>query len=205
MTPIHKLVQKRTFPRINKTMVRYFHTFNRPLEENERCPKLFLLGRITHFLLVEQLQISRPYRCFKAKNTEGNPLYATCARRNIAAAAWRSHNDYAPFVGGVFFNSHSFDTLGVTEFYLNPHYYRSGSPISKHKGETQWDKIANFISIASGDAFVKVTYMMVDAGAHKTLKERVGTWFLEADKNHSESRNNSFTVRRFQFNSTQWF
>jgi len=178
-----QLVQT-AFSKINKTVVG-LHTFKDPLEGIEGAEAIFTGGGNT-FLLVQQLHQLDLMRVLKQKITEGTPYMGTSAGSNIAGPSMKTTNDmpvvYPP----------SFDTLGVVNFNLNPHYL-DPDPNSKHKGETRETRIREFhifnstpvIGLREGN------YIMVDGG-HKTLKGKGTARIFEAGKKPYESRNIPF-------------
>jgi len=178
-----QLVQT-AFSKINKTVVG-LHTFKDPLEGIEAAQAIFTGGGNT-FLLVQQLHQQDLMRVLKRIITEGTPYMGTSAGSNIAGPSMKTTNDmpvvYPP----------SFDTLGVVNFNLNPHYL-DPDPKSKHKGETRETRIREFhifnstpvIGLREGN------YIMVDGG-QKTLKGKGTARIFEAGKKPYESRNIPF-------------
>lgn len=173
-----QLVQT-AFSKINKTVVG-LHTFKDPLKGIEGAEAIFTGGGNT-FLLVQQLHQLDLMRVLKQKITEGTPYMGTSAGSNIAGPSMKTTNDmpvvYPP----------SFDTLGVVNFNLNPHYL-DPDPNSKHKGETRETRIREFhffnrtpvIGLREGN------YIMVDGG-HNTLKGKGTVRIFEAGKEPYES------------------
>ena len=178
-----QLVQT-AFSKINKSVVG-LHSFKDPLEGIDSAEAIFTGGGNT-FLLVQQLHQLGIMGPLREKIMAGTPYMGTSAGSNIAGPSMRTTNDmpivYPP----------SFDTLGVVNFNLNPHYL---DPVtnSKHKGETRETRIREFhifnstpvIGLREGN------YIMVD-GNRKTLKGKGTARIFEAGKKPYESGNIPF-------------
>ena len=116
----------------------------------------------------------------------GTPYLGTSAGSNIAGPSMKTTNDM-PIV-----HPSSFDTLGVVNFNLNPHYL-DPDPNSQHKGETRETRIREFhifnttpvIGLREGN------YILV-SGDHKILKGEGTARIFEAGKKPYESKNIPF-------------
>ena len=121
--------------KINKK-VRGLHSYTDPLEGIARAEAIYTGGGNT-FLLVRQLHQLGLMAPLKQKIETGMPYFGCSAGSNIAGPSMQTTNDmpivYPP----------SFDTLGVVDFNLNPHYL-DPDPNSTHKGETRETRIREF-------------------------------------------------------------
>lgn len=112
------------------------HSYTDPLEGLTSAEAVFTGGGNT-FLLVKQLHALGLMTPLKHKIEAGMPYFGSSAGSNIAGPSMRTTNDmpivYPP----------SFDTLGVVNFNLNPHYL-DPDPNSTHKGETRETRIREF-------------------------------------------------------------
>jgi dipeptidase E len=121
--------------KINKK-VRGLHTYADSLEGIARAEAIYTGGGNT-FLLVQQLHRLGLMLPLKQKIETGTPYLGTSAGSNIAGPSMGTTNDM-PIV-----HPPSFETLGVVNFNLNPHYL-DPDPNSTHKGETRETRIREF-------------------------------------------------------------
>tara|TARA_R110000868_G_scaffold235972_1_gene489869 strand:+ start:1262 stop:1957 length:696 start_codon:yes stop_codon:yes gene_type:complete len=172
------------FSKIDKKVVG-LHSFKDPLEGLAQAEAIFTGGGNT-FLLVQQLHELGLMNVLKEKIVQGTPYLGTSAGSNIAGPSMRTTNDmpivYPP----------SFDTLGVVDFNLNPHYLDPDAG-SKHKGETRETRIREFHSFNSSPVIGlrEGNYIMID-GNQKTLKGEGTARIFEQGKKPYESRNIPF-------------
>jgi len=157
------------------------HAYADPLEGIAKAEAIFTGGGNT-FLLVQQLHQLGLMLPLKQKIETGTPYFGTSAGSNIAGPSMRTTNDmpivYPP----------SFDTLGVVNFNLNPHYL-DPDPHSTHKGETRETRIREFhyfnstpvIGLREGN------YIRVE-GSRITLEGPGTARIFEAGKTPYESR-----------------
>lgn len=178
-----QLVQT-AFSKIDKKVVG-LHSFKAPLEGLAQAEAIFTGGGNT-FLLVQQLHELGLMNVLKEKIVQGTPYLGTSAGSNIAGPSMRTTNDmpivYPP----------SFDTLGVVDFNLNPHYLDPDAG-SKHKGETRETRIREFHSFNNTPVIGlrEGNYIMID-GNQKTLKGEGTARIFEQGKKPYESRNIPF-------------
>jgi len=178
-----QLVQT-AFSKINKTVIG-LHTFKDPMQGLESAEAIFTGGGNT-FLLVQQLHQLELMKVLREKIMTGTPYMGTSAGSNIAGPSMKTTNDM-PIVLPP-----SFDTLGVVNFNLNPHYLDPDTN-SKHKGETRETRIKEFhifnntpvIGLREGN------YIVVD-GSRKILKGQGTARIFEAGKKPYESKNIPF-------------
>lgn len=97
----------------------------------------FFTGGGNTFLLVKQLHDLGLMSEIKSAVENGVPYMGTSAGCNITGVNMKTTNDM-PIV-----YPSSFDTLGLVNFNMNPHYL-DPDPNSKHKGETRETRIAEF-------------------------------------------------------------
>ena len=172
------------FSKIDKKVVG-LHSFKDPLEGVAQAEAIFTGGGNT-FLLVQQLDELGLMNVLKEKIVQGTPYLGTSAGSNIAGPSMRTTNDmpivYPP----------GFDTLGVVDFNLNPHYLDPDAG-SKHKGETRETKIREFHSLNSTPVIGlrEGNCIMID-GNQKTLKGEGTARIFEQGKKPYESRNIPF-------------
>lgn len=172
------------FSKIDKKVVG-LHSFKDPLEGLAQAEAIFTGGGNT-FLLVQQLHELSLMNVLKEKIVQGTPYLGTSAGSNIAGPSMRTTNDmpivYPP----------SFDTLGVVDFNLNPHYLDPDAG-SKHKGETRETRIREFHSFNNTPVIGlrEGNYIMID-GNQKTLKGEGTARIFEQGKKPYESRNIPF-------------
>jgi dipeptidase E len=172
------------FAKINKEVVG-LHTYRNPLDGLDSAEGIFTGGGNT-FLLVQQLHQMQLMDPLRNKIESGIPYMGTSAGSNIAGPSMRTTNDmpivYPP----------SFNTLGVVNFNLNPH-YMDPDPNSQHKGETRETRIREFhifnttpvLGLREGN------YILV-SGDHKILKGEGTARIFEAEKKPYESKNIPF-------------
>lgn len=123
------------FSKIDKNVVG-LHSFEDPRKGITQANALYSGGGNT-FLLVQQLHQKDLMLPLKQKIDSGIPYFGTSAGSNIAGPSMKTTNDmpivYPP----------SFETLGVVNFNLNPHYL-DPDPKSTHNGETRETRIGEF-------------------------------------------------------------
>ncbi|HUH47338.1 MAG TPA: dipeptidase PepE [Arenibacter sp.] len=166
--------------KINKK-VRGLHTYS-DLQEGIADAEAIYTGGGNTFLLVQQLHQLGLMWPLKQKIETGMPYFGTSAGSNIAGPSMGTTNDM-PIV-----HPPSFETLGVVNFNLNPHYL-DPDPNSTHKGETRETRIREFhcfnatpvIGLREGN------YIQVQ-GKQITLKGPGTARIFEAGKTPYESR-----------------
>lgn len=174
----------KAFSKINKT-VAGLHTYKDPLEGLAEAEAIFTGGGNT-FLLVQQLHRLQLMAPLRQKIESATPYFGTSAGSNIAGPNMKTTNDM-PIVYPC-----SFDTLGVVNFNLNPHYL-DPDPKSQHKGETRETRIREFhlfnttpvIGLREGN------YIVVK-GDRKILKGEGTARIFETGKKPYESKNVPF-------------
>src|SRR5690606_10372118 len=157
------------------------HAYADPLEGIAKAEAIYTGGGNT-FLLVQQLHQLGLMLPLKQKIETGMPYFGTSAGSNIAGPSMGTTNDM-PIV-----HPPSFETLGVVNFNLNPHYL-DPDPNSTHKGETRETRIREFhyfnptpvIGLREGN------YIRVH-GSQITLKGPGTARIFEAGKTPYESR-----------------
>lgn len=172
------------FSKINKE-VKGLHSFKDPMEGMAQSDAIFTGGGNT-FLLVQQLHQLGLMQALKQKIESGTPYFGTSAGSNIAGPSMKTTNDmpivYPP----------SFDTLGVVNFNLNPHYL-DADVHSTHKGETRETRIREFHVLNSTPVIGlrEGNYIMVQ-GEQNILKGEGTARIFEAGKTPYESTNIPF-------------
>jgi dipeptidase E len=128
-------VVAKAFAKLNKKVVG-LHTYPNPKEGVEKAQAIFTGGGNT-FLLVKQLHEQGLMQLIKDKVEKGTPYMGASAGSNIAGPSMQTTNDmpivYPP----------SFETLGLVNFNLNPHYL-DPKPNGRHNGETRETRIKEF-------------------------------------------------------------
>jgi dipeptidase E len=121
--------------------VKGLHEFENPTEAIQKAEAIFTGGGNT-FLLVSQLYNNNLMTVLKNTIENGTPYLGTSAGSNIGGKTMNTTNDM-PII-----QPKSFDTLGLINFNLNPHYL---DPIegSTHMGETRETRINEFHKISS--------------------------------------------------------
>ncbi|MFC4817857.1 dipeptidase PepE [Flavobacterium sp. GCM10023249] len=120
--------------------VKGLHEFEHPAEAIQNSEAIFTGGGNT-FLLVSQLYNHNLMTVLKKTIENGIPYLGTSAGSNIGGLTMNTTNDM-PIV-----LPQSFDTLGLINFNLNPHYL---DPIegSTHMGETRETRINEFHKVS---------------------------------------------------------
>ncbi|RYD97583.1 MAG: dipeptidase PepE [Sphingobacteriales bacterium] len=112
------------------------HTFDHKVQAIQAAKGFFTGGGNT-FLLVKELHESGLMEVLKTAVEGGTPYLGASAGSNIGGINMRTTNDmpivYPP----------SFDTMGLVNFNLNPHYL-DPQPGLKHNGETRETRIGEF-------------------------------------------------------------
>ena len=121
--------------------VKGLHEFDDPAEALKNAQALFTGGGNT-FLLVSQLYNKKVVEALRDSIKKGTPYLGTSAGSNICGLTMGTTNDM-PIV-----YPESFNTLGILEFNLNPHYL-DPDPNSTHKGETRETRINEFHQLNS--------------------------------------------------------
>ncbi len=166
-------IAQEAFEKIN-IEVKGVHQFPNPIESIKNAKAIFVGGGNT-FELVNQLYKNELMAVIKNAVETGTKYFGTSAGSNICGLTMKTTNDmpvvYPP----------SFNTLGLINFNLNPHYLDSDLN-STHKGETRETRIKEFHIFNNTPV----------------LGLREGSWLLvEGDKTSLKGK---FTARLFQKN-----
>lgn len=123
------------FSKININ-VRGLHEFENPEKGIQEAEAIFTGGGNT-FLLVSELYNNNLMDVLKKVINDGTPYLGTSAGSNIGGKTMNTTNDMPIIL------PKSFDTLGILNFNLNPHYL---DPLegSTHMGETRETRINEF-------------------------------------------------------------
>jgi len=123
------------FSKININ-VRGLHEFENPEKAIQEAEAIFTGGGNT-FLLVSELYNNNLMDVLKKVINDGTPYLGTSAGSNIGGKTMNTTNDMPIIL------PKSFDTLGILNFNLNPHYL---DPLegSTHMGETRETRINEF-------------------------------------------------------------
>ncbi len=128
-------IAQKAFATINID-VKGIHEFDNSITAIKNAKGIFIGGGNT-FELVNQLYKNELINVIKQVVTNGIPYFGTSAGSNICGPSIKTTNDmpvvYPP----------SFDTFGLINFNLNPHYL-DPDPNSTHKGETRETRIKEF-------------------------------------------------------------
>ena len=128
-------IASKAFASIN-IKVKGIHEFENPVDAIKSAKGIFTGGGNT-FELVNQLYAHDLLTVIKNVVNNGTPYFGTSAGSNICGLTMKTTNDmpvvYPP----------SFDTLGLINFNINPHYL-DPNPNSTHKGETRETRIKEF-------------------------------------------------------------
>ena len=128
-------IASKAFATIN-IKVKGIHEFENPVDAIKSAKGIFTGGGNT-FELVNQLYAHDLLAVIKNVVNNGTPYFGTSAGSNICGLTMKTTNDmpvvYPP----------SFDTLGLINFNINPHYL-DPNPNSTHKGETRETRIKEF-------------------------------------------------------------
>jgi len=128
-------IAQKAFATINID-VKGIHEFDNSITAIKNAKGIFIGGGNT-FELVHQLYKNELINVIKQVVTNGIPYFGTSAGSNICGPSIKTTNDmpvvYPP----------SFDTFGLINFNLNPHYL-DPDPNSTHKGETRETRIKEF-------------------------------------------------------------
>lgn len=128
------------FAKINIT-VKGIHEFDNAAEAVQNAEAIFTGGGNT-FLLVSELYKNHVMAILKETIIAGIPYLGTSAGSNIGGKTMNTTNDM-PIV-----LPESFNTLGVINFNLNPHYLDTDEQ-STHMGETRETRINEFHSVSN--------------------------------------------------------
>ena len=129
-----------TFAKINIT-VKGIHEFDNAAEAVQNAEAIFTGGGNT-FLLVSELYKNHIMAILKETIIAGIPYLGTSAGSNIGGKTMNTTNDM-PIV-----LPESFNTLGLINFNLNPHYLDTDKQ-STHMGETRETRINEFHSVSN--------------------------------------------------------
>ena len=129
-----------TFAKINIT-VKGIHEFDNAAEAVKNAEAIFTGGGNT-FLLVSELYKNHVMAILKETIEAGIPYLGTSAGSNIGGKTMNTTNDM-PIV-----LPESFNTLGLINFNLNPHYLDTDEQ-STHMGETRETRINEFHSVSN--------------------------------------------------------
>ncbi|MET6991957.1 dipeptidase PepE [Sediminicola arcticus] len=125
----------KAFSKLNKKVVG-LHSFSDPKVGIEKAEAIFTGGGNT-FLLTKQLHEQDLIKVIREKVENGIPYMGASAGSNIAGPSMQTTNDmpivYPP----------SFETLGLVNFNLNPH-YMDPNPNGRHNGESREVRIKEF-------------------------------------------------------------
>ena len=130
---------KDTFAKINIT-VKGIHEFEKAIEAVKNAEAIFTGGGNT-FLLVSELYKNDLMEILKETIEAGTPYLGTSAGSNIGGRTMNTTNDM-PIV-----LPESFNTLGLINFNLNPHYLDTDEQ-STHMGETRETRINEFHTVS---------------------------------------------------------
>ncbi|MEN3370170.1 MAG: dipeptidase [Verrucomicrobiota bacterium] len=113
------------------------HAAANPQKAVEEAEAIFIGGGNTFRLLkaLQDLDLLEPIR---RKVGSGTPYIGSSAGSNVAAPTIKTTKDM-PIV-----QPSSFDSLGLVPFQISPHYL-DPDPASKHMGETQEERILQFL------------------------------------------------------------
>ena len=128
-----------TFAKINIT-VKGIHEFDNAAEAVKNAEAIFTGGGNT-FLLVSELYKNDLMEILKKTIEAGTPYLGTSAGSNIGGRTMNTTNDM-PIV-----LPESFNTLGLINFNLNPHYLDTDEQ-STHMGETRETRINEFHTVS---------------------------------------------------------
>jgi dipeptidase E len=125
----------KAFSKLNKKVVG-LHSFSDPKVGIEKAEAIFTGGGNT-FLLTKQLHEQDLIKVIREKVENSIPYMGASAGSNIAGPSMQTTNDmpivYPP----------SFETLGLVNFNLNPH-YMDPNPNGRHNGESREVRIKEF-------------------------------------------------------------
>lgn len=131
----YSVIAQKAFAKIN-IKVKGIHQFENPIDALEKSKAIFVGGGNT-FELVNKLYINELILVIRKVVESGTKYFGTSAGSNICGQTMRTTNDmpitYPP----------SFDTLGLINFNINPHYLDPDLN-STHKGETRETRIKEF-------------------------------------------------------------
>src|SRR5438445_7135169 len=113
------------------------HTAGNPQKAIDRADAIFIGGGNT-FRLLKALQDFSLFEEIRAKVKNGAPYVGSSAGSNVAGPTIKTTKDM-PIV-----QPRSFDSLGLVPFQISPHYL-DPDPNSKHMGETQEERILQFL------------------------------------------------------------
>ena len=121
--------------------IKGIHEFNNPIEAVQNAEAIFTGGGNT-FLLVSELYKNDLMAILKETIEAGIPYLGTSAGSNIGGKTMNTTNDM-PIV-----LPESFNTLGLINFNLNPHYLDTNEQ-STHMGETRETRINEFHTVSN--------------------------------------------------------
>ena len=112
------------------------HQFDDPVAAVEKAEAIAVGGGNT-FHLVHMLHKTGVMDAIRKKAEAGTPYMGWSAGSNVACPSLKTTNDM-PII-----QPESFDTLGLVNFQINPHY--TDAIIPNHNGETREDRIREFL------------------------------------------------------------
>jgi dipeptidase E len=113
------------------------HTANDPIEAVNNTDAVFIGGGNT-FRLLNALYQANLLEPIRNRVNNGMPYIGSSAGSNVAGPTIKTTNDM-PII-----QPPSFDSLGLVSFQISPHYI-DPDPNSTHMGETQEDRIVEFL------------------------------------------------------------
>ena len=113
------------------------HTATDPLEAVDKTEAVFIGGGNT-FRLLNALYQANLLEPIRNRVQNGMPYIGSSAGSNVAGPTIKTTNDM-PII-----QPPSFDSLGLVSFQISPHYL-DPDPNSTHMGETQEDRIVEFL------------------------------------------------------------
>ncbi|HNZ67915.1 MAG: dipeptidase PepE [Prolixibacteraceae bacterium] len=117
------------------------HTFSDPVEAVRRAEAIVVGGGNT-WQLVRMMHDNHLVIAIREKVYGGTPFIGWSAGANVACPTLRTTNDM-PVI-----DPHSFDTIGLVPFQINPHYLDANP--DGHAGETREQRILEFLEINPG-------------------------------------------------------
>ncbi len=143
------------------------HDLSNPRRAVAEAPALFIGGGNT-FRLLKGLYDADLLEPIRGRVAEGAPFLGSSAGAIVAGPSLRTTKDM-PVV-----QPPSFDTLGLVTFHISPHYL-DPDPSSKHMGETQEERILQFLEENDGVVVgLREGAMLRVAGDSVTLRGSTG-------------------------------
>ncbi len=113
------------------------HSASDPIEAVDNAEAIFIGGGNT-FRLLNTLYQTNLLEPIRSRVKQGMPYIGSSAGSNVAGPTIKTTNDM-PII-----QPPSFDSLGLVSFQISPHYL-DPDPSSTHMGETQEDRILEFL------------------------------------------------------------